>query len=290
MNIFKMAPVPVIFWLILNILRDHGPWIMEKLISVSLDLTAALIALLVFKITNLHRNILDDRRVISASPFNLSRGLARPFADLIKKIVKGREARNRLRALPEVKEVFAEYIEQERLPLRNTINDKLFIVFVESEEEICTVKKLRSIERNTPSEDGRRERFSISVNPVSPKPYRDHQCEQSGNYFPIKIEVMKIRRVGDDGNREEDKYIFFFENRPMRTLYMMKEDPNIKFKKEDLDYHFQLFHDSLKEMLKEDEEVNRVVNLIQFKYREKSLKFTEDLRRAIDQSSKEDGK
>ena len=112
----------------------------------------------------------------------------------------------------------------------------------------------------------------------------------SGNYFPIIIEVMKIRRVGDDGNREEDQYIFFFENRPMRTLYLMKDDPNIKFGKEDLDYHFQLFHDSLKEMLKEDEEVNRVVKLIQFKYREKSLKFTEDLRRAIDQSSKEDGK
>ena len=101
---------------------------------------------------------------------------------------------------------------------------------------------------------------------------------------------MKIRRVGDDGNREEDQYIFFFENRPMRTLYLMKDDPNIKFGKEDLDYHFQLFYDSLKEMLTEDEEVNRVVKLIKFKYQEKSLKFTEDLRRAIDQSSIKEGK
>ena len=101
---------------------------------------------------------------------------------------------------------------------------------------------------------------------------------------------MKIRRVGDDGNREEDQYIFFFENRPMRTLYLMKDDPNIKFGKEDLDYHFQLFYDSLKEMITEDEEVNRVVKLIKFKYQEKSLKFTEDLRRAIDQSSIKEGK
>ena len=105
----------------------------------------------------------------------------------------------------------------------------------------------------------------------------------SGNYFPIKIEVMKIRRLGDNGNRVEDQYIFFFENRPLRTLYKMKDDARIKFEKQDLDYHFQLFYDSLKEMLKKDEEVNRVVKLIKFKYREKSLKFTDDLRREIEE-------
>ena len=124
---------------------------------------------------------LDDRRVISASPFNLSRGLARPFADLIKKIVRGRNARNHyFGALPKLKEVLADYIEKERLPPENTIKDKLFIVFAESEEEVCTVKKLKEIERNPTSEDGRRERFSISENPISPRLYKDHRCERSG--------------------------------------------------------------------------------------------------------------
>lgn len=287
MNIFRLAPVPIIILGILTILRDLT---LDDLLSFSLDLTAALIALLVFKLTDLHRNILDDRRVISASPFNLSRGLARPFADLIKKIVKGRRARNHsISALPKLEEVFADYIEKECLPPENTIKDKLFIVFAESEEEVCTVKKLKEIERNSPSEDGRRERISISVNPVSPRSYQDHRCERSGNYFPIKIEVMKIRRFGDDGSRRDDQYIFFFENRPLRTLYMMKDDARIKFEKQDLDYHFQLFYDSLNEMLKEDEEVNRVVKLIKFKYREKSLKFTDELRRGIVQSSIEEG-
>ena len=58
--------------------------------------------------------LLDDRRVIRASPFNLSRGLARPFADLIKKIVRGRKANHSLKALPKLEQVLAEYIEQER--------------------------------------------------------------------------------------------------------------------------------------------------------------------------------
>ena len=78
----------------------------------------------------------------------------------------------------------------------------------------------------------------------------------SGNYFPIKIEVMKIRRLGDNGNRVEDQYIFFFENRPLRTLYKMKDDARIKFEKQDLDYHFQLFYESLKDMLRENEEIS----------------------------------
>ena len=139
---------------------------------------------------------LDDRRVISASPFNLSRGLARPFADLIKKIVKGRRARNHsISALPKLEEVFADYIEKERLPPENTIKDKLFIVFAESEEEVCTVKKLKEIERNSPSEDGRRERISISVNPVSPRSYQDHRCERSGIYKTTTHEYENTSKI-----------------------------------------------------------------------------------------------
>ena len=65
---FIMCQAPVAFlvivWVILNIFPDLTDLIMEKLISYSLDLTAALIALLVFKITNLHRNIVG--RLITA--------------------------------------------------------------------------------------------------------------------------------------------------------------------------------------------------------------------------------
>ena len=84
---------------------------------------------------------------------------------------------------------------------------------------------------------------------------------------------MKIRRDGDSGNL----YVFIFENRPLRTLYAMKDDARIKFEQPDLEYHFQLFYESLKDMLKEDKEVNQVVKLIQFEYIGRSLRFTEDL-------------
>lgn len=120
---------------------------------------------------------LDDRRVIRASPFNLSRGLARPFADLLKKIVRGRRARDPfIRALKKVDEVFSGYIEDERLGDANIVRDKLFILFPESEEEVCSIKKLREIEKNPQSEDGRHEKFSISVNPI----IQEHRCERTG--------------------------------------------------------------------------------------------------------------
>ena len=54
-TVLCQAPVPLIIWGILKILRDLT---IDDLISYSLDLAAALIALLVFKFTNLHRNIL----------------------------------------------------------------------------------------------------------------------------------------------------------------------------------------------------------------------------------------
>ena len=116
--------------------------------------------------------------MISASPFNLSRGLARPFADLIKKIVRGNTtARGTLRSLDQV---FAEYITKERLQdenifPQNATKDKLFILFPMCEEEVCSIKRLREIERNR-DDDGRRELFSISVNPI----IQDHRCERSG--------------------------------------------------------------------------------------------------------------
>ena len=92
---------------------------------------------------------------------------------------------------------------------------------------------------------------------------------------------MKIRRDS------KNLYIFFFENRPLRTLYRMKDDARIRFEKQDLDYHFQLFYESLKDMLREDKEVNRVVKLLQFKYVERSLRFTEDLTRLLSVSEEE---
>ena len=67
----------------------------------------------------------------------------------------------------------------------------------------------------------------------------------------------------------------------------MKDDARIKFEKQDLDYHFQLFYESLKDMLRENEEVNRVVKLLQFKYVERSLRFTEDLTRLLSVSEEE---
>ena len=299
----------------LCILRDLS---FEQLIYYSLELTAALIALFVFKETKLHRNIIgmcqvikatgnhrgsyphsksnyifpDDRRLIKASPFNLSRGLARPFADLIKQIVRGSGVKNPAeKTLRTMDLVFPEYLAKERISPENAIPDKLFIVFPESEEEVCTVDdKLKKIERNEPNQDGKREMFSISVNPII-QPHRDpssgfitrYELHLNklfniilGNLFQIKIEVLKIRRHLEGCGRE-NLYIFFFENRPLRTLYRMKDDSRIKFEKQDLDYHFQLYYESLKEMLEESEEVNRAVKLIKFKYKERSLKFTDDL-------------
>ncbi len=96
---------------------------------------------------------------------------------------------------------------------------------------------------------------------------------------------MKIRRNRNSGNL----YVFVFENRPLRTLYAMKDDPRIKFERPDLEYHFQLFYESLKDMLKEDIEVNRVVKLIQFEYIGRSLRFTKDLLTGIFQSYEEEG-
>lgn len=40
---------------------------------------------------------------------------------------------------------------------------------------MCSIKRLREIERNR-DDDGRKERFSISVNPI----IQDHRCERSG--------------------------------------------------------------------------------------------------------------
>lgn len=96
---------------------------------------------------------------------------------------------------------------------------------------------------------------------------------------------MKIRRNGNSGNL----YVFVFENRPLRTLYAMEDDSRIKFERPDLEYHFHLFYDSLKDMLKEDKKVNQVVKLIQFEYIGRSLRFTEDLLTGISQSFEEEG-
>ena len=103
-----------------------------------------------------------------------------------------------------------------------------------------------------------------------------------GNYFEHKFEVLKIRRFDEEGSRRGNYYIFFFENRPLRTLYGMKDDPSISFDKEDLKYHIHLYFESLKEMIEEDEAVRDIVQLVLFKYEANSLNFTKDLTRSID--------
>ena len=124
--------------------------------------------------------------MISASPFNLSQGLARPFADLIKKIVRGRRASHpAIGTLRSLDQVFADYIrkeglQDERIFPQNATKDKLFILFPRCEEEVCSIRRLKEIERNR-DDDGRREMFSISVNPI----IQDHRCERSGKNIVI---------------------------------------------------------------------------------------------------------
>ena len=106
-------------------------------------------------------SFLDDRRLIRASAVNLSRGLARPYANLLKKGL-----------LWKFKELVRDYVVKEGLREHegNIIKDKLFILFPESDEkEVCTIRRLREIEKNyegRKTDPTRREWFSVSVNPI----------------------------------------------------------------------------------------------------------------------------
>ena len=51
-------------------------------------------------------------------------------------------------------------------------------------------------------------------------------------------------------NIAEYFYLFSLENRPLRTLYFMRNDGH--YDKDDFKFHFKLYFESLKELIKED--------------------------------------
>ena len=65
---------------------------------------------------------------------------------------------------------------------------------------------------------------------------------------------MRLQKEGNESSNSnptwQNIYLFSLENRPLRTLYFMRNDGH--FDKDDFKFHFQLYLESVRELIMED--------------------------------------
>ena len=75
------------------------------------------------------------------------------------------------------------------------------------------------------------------------------------------VDVLRLQKEGNP--TWQNIYLFSLENRPLRTLYFMRNDAH--FDKDDFKFHLKLYLESLKELIKEDTLLRDTVEVVFYK-------------------------
>jgi len=240
---------------------------------------------ILFLYLQLSRNIVEDRRIIRKSRTNLSRGIANLFVSLIKDIVGEEDRRGEFQSRVQ------SYIASECLTGEGTVvMKKLFILFPESEEfdprveeEIlrCTTQFLRSIERHP------EEAHSVSIRPlIGERVIGQQELLGIRSRSDWLVDVLRLQKEGNESSNSnptwQNIYLFSLENRPLRTLYFMRNDGH--FDKDDFTFHFQLYLESVRELIKEDPLLRDTVEVVYYKDDSDAGEFTKHMFRHLEQA------
>ena len=97
---------------------------------------------------------------------------------------------------------------------------------------------------------------------------------------------MRLQKEENESNNSnptwQNIYLFSLENRPLRTLYFMRNDGH--FDKDDFKFHFQLYLESVRELIEEDPLLRDTVEVVYYKDDSEVGEFTKHMLSYLEQS------
>ena len=94
------------------------------------------------------------------------------------------------------------------------------------------------------------------------------------------MDVLRLQRKENDN--WENIYLFSLENRPLRTLYCMRD--NGLFSEDDFKFHFNLYLQSTKELIENDPVLKKTVRVVCYKDDSDFGKFTQHMFSYLEQA------
>ena len=96
------------------------------------------------------------------------------------------------------------------------------------------------------------------------------------------VDVLRLQKGGTP--TWQNIYLFSLENRPLRTLYFMRNDGH--FDKDDFKFHFKFYLESVRELIKEDPLLRDTVEIVHYKDDSEVGEFTKHIFKYLEQSHK----
>jgi len=236
------------------------------------DGLAIVVAFVLFQQLQLHRSEVEDEIKIASSRLPVAPGLALPFFQVIQGIVEGKSHSDSERREMSYEEGRARYSMEHRLDEGHWISEKIVILFLESD---LLSKDIRKLERVRGETHVTRENLTLSCG-------NNIQARQSvlnvvkirsypGSVGPPSVQSDFTRSPGRDRHESDwvNNYVVIAENRPLKTLLEMKNNPQIEFTDADYKLQYKLYYEELKRLMDSSECTRDKVEL--FHYSENSI-------------------